>query len=1019
MRRADHVARFLLDGRTAPGDVIGVCLDRSADLIVALLGVLRAGCGYLPLDPEYPAARLQFMLEDSGAVAVVGRAARLAGMPADGVPLIDLAEALAARAAAGPAAELPVIAAGDLAYVIYTSGSTGTPKGVAVEHGNVARLFDAVHERIPVSPSDVWTWFHSVAFDFSVWEIWGALASGGELVVVGADQARDPEAFLTLLQQSRTTMLSQTPSAFHRLLGVLGGRQPDWSVRTVILGGEAVSVDALAPILSDRAGTWPRLFNLYGITEITVHGTVKELTPDDVAAGVRSPIGTPLRDLRMVVLDTDDRPVRPGEPGELWIGGAGVARGYVGRPELTAQRFSNGLPGEHDTLRWYRSGDLVRQLRSGELEYIGRMDRQVKIRGFRIELGEVESALAAHPAVLAAAVQPRDRPGQADRQLAAYLAVRDEPVLTLDEIREWLASRLPDYMIPSSFARVGALPLTPNGKIDRDGLGRLSASPLPRRPEAARADTAAEASGAASVEARLRSIWADYLGVTSIRGDDSFFAIGGDSMLALRVVAACKSAGIAVSTKDLYTHPTLASLAAVVTGQQRSDGQTLAIGAGQPQAAGERAGALPSQTTRQADLVIPASQMQCGVLFEAERNLTANAYHVVSAVRITSPRIVTEAGLRAALERLARDNIALLTSFDLVNHPRPMQVAHNEPSVRISYQDLSWASETERHACISKAFDEEDAHRFRRSDYPLWRVACVQTSPHDVEVMLAHHHAILDGWSVACFFDQLTAVLGGKPYQAAPASIHQAAALLEAQAIASAQDREFWRVQIASWEPLPVQRQAAAQAADGQPHMTRLDIDAALRETIRAAAASWGCAPKHLHLAAHLRTLAAYARWADHASTSLIVNARPEEPGADKALGMFLNLVPFSAGELGGSWSELARQVQAAEARIQPHRWFPLATMIKELGLPPLAVWFNYTDFSTTAMRGYLRHVREVSPTAMPLTVSVADDGLIVEASAEYFSAGQCAELAGAHLRNLKDAAESTAAGSRQPGPPG
>ncbi len=996
MLRADNVARYLLAGRVAAGDLVGVCLDRGPALVIALLGVLRAGCGYLPLDPEYPVARLLFMLQDSGATAVLSTPAKLTGMPIDSALVVDLAEA---EADPPPAQALPAISAGDLAYVIYTSGSTGTPKGVAVEHGNVARLFDVVHEHIPVSRRDVWTWFHSVAFDFSVWEIWGALVSGGHLVVVSVEQAKDPDEFLALVRQSQATILSQTPSAFARLLGCTGSERPRWAVRAVVLGGEAVSVDALARILSGAPGAWPRVYNLYGITETTVHATVKELTSGDLTAGVRSPIGTPLSDLRVAVLDQDQRPVPSGAPGELWIGGAGVARGYVGRPDLTAERFRTGLAPGPDTLRWYRSGDLVRQLPSGELEYIGRIDRQVKIRGFRIELGEIEAALTAHPAVLAAAVEPREGAGQADRQLDAFVVASTPAELTSDEIREWLASRLPGYMVPSAFLRVDSMPLTPNGKIDRDALRRLTDSPLRRRLAADEPLTA--------IEAKLRSIWSELLGVTSIRGDDSFFAIGGDSMLALRVVSACKDAGIGLAIRDIYTSPTLAGLAAAVDSNPRGSGSGTGTGTGQ---AGSGTVLAPAGAARpmpgDAELLIPANQMQCGVLFEAERFSYVGAYHVVSAVRVTSPRNVSRGDVLAALEQVASDNIALRTSFDLVSYARPMQVVHRSVTVQLSYDDLSGTDDDEQDSHIRDAFSAEDKRRFRKNDYPLWRVACVQTSPHAVEVMLAHHHAILDGWSVACFFDQLTAALSGNPYQRAPAGIHEAALRLETSAVCSPQDREFWRAEASSWQPLPIQR-TAAQARDSQPASSHLGLDTALRKAIREASASWGCSPKHLHLAAHLRAMASYARWADHAATGLIVNARPEEPGADRALGMFLNLVPFSVGHVGESWSELAREVRAAEARLQPYRWFPLAKMISELAMAPVNVWFNYTDFSATAMRSFLRRVHEVSPTAMPLTVSVADDGLIVEASAAYFSAEQCAQLAASHLLNLEDAVRS------------
>lgn len=988
IRRADHVARYLLAGRVAPGDLVGVCLDRGSSLVVALLGVLRAGCGYLPMDPEYPPARLRFMLHDSGAAAVVSTPAQLARVPVDHVTPIDIAEA---EGDASAAAELPGISAQDLAYVIYTSGSTGTPKGVAVEHGNVARLFDAVHEPIPVSGRDAWSWFHSVAFDFSVWEIWGALTSGGRLVVVSAAEARDPAAFLAVLRRSGTTILSQTPSAFQGLLASLGRDEPSWSVRTVVLGGEAVSTGAFAHILRGAPGRWPRLYNLYGITETTVHATVKELTSHDLH-GVRSPIGAPLADLRLAVLDQDRRPVRLGEQGELWVGGAGVARGYVGRPELTAHHFVTGLLPHYGEMRWYRSGDLVRQLPSGEFEYIGRIDRQVKLRGFRIELGEIEAALAGHPAVSAAAAELRDA------QLVAYLAAARHDGLSLDEMRGWLAARLPGYMIPSSFIFLDALPLTSNGKVDRDALGRVPGIPLPRRAEASKPQTDAEAA--------LYSIWAGILGTSAISRDDSFFAIGGDSMLALRVVAACKDAGIALTVRDLFANPTLAGLAGIVggnvpaqTGPREAGDETAAV-------AGEAGAGLASD----AGVVIPASQMQRGMLFEAARNPDASTFHVVSATRVTSARDLSEQDVRAALWRLAEDNVALRMSFDLLHYRRPMQIVHPVPELRLVYLDLSGLGGQEQEQRISEVLAQEQARPFTEHDYPLWRMACVQVSARAAEVMLIHHHAILDGWSVARFFDHFTAALSGRPYHAAPASINEAAVRLEEEAVLSTRDNDFWRSQAEIWTPLPVSRRAEGAGASGfvsaQAH-----IGTPLREAIRAAAARWQCSLKHVYLAAHLRAIAKLAGWDDYAATGVVVNGRPERPEAHNALGMFLNVVPLAVTGLGSSWAELAHAAMAAETRLQPYRWFPQATMVTKLGMAPLNLCFNYTDFSATAMHGFLERVTEMSPNSMPLTISVVDDGLIVEASAQYFSAEQCAQLVQRHQDNLRDAvAESSPA---------
>ncbi len=966
---ADQTARHLLASGVAPADLVGVCLDRDSSLVTALLGVLRAGCGYLPLDPEYPPDRLGFMLRDSGATTVIGTSEQLARLSADGVRLIDMADV---RTGAGASQELPDISARDLAYVIYTSGSTGAPKGVAVEHGQLARLFGAVHQRIPVSETDVWSWFHSMAFDFSAWEIWGALISGGRLVVVSQADARDPAAFLSVLRRSGTTILSQTPSAFHGLLAALDPEHQNWSVRAVVLGGEAVSVPALADVLQGPPGSSPRLYNLYGITETTVHATVKELTSHDLHAGVRSPIGTPLDDLRLAVLDPQRRRVPRGEQGELWVGGAGVARGYVGRPELTAERFVTGLLPEHGPMRWYRSGDLARELPSGEFEYIGRIDRQVKLRGFRVELGEVEAALAGHPAVAAAAVELRDA------RLVAYLRAARHAAPTLDEIRQWLASRLPGYMIPSSFLSVAALPLTANGKIDRDALGRVPREPLPRR--AGPRDPRTE------VESALRAIWSDVLGTNIIGRDDSFFAIGGDSMLALRVVTECRDAGIRLAVRDLFAHPTLADLARVVG--------AVPAGTGGSETGGGAAGPVPN-----ADALIPASQMQRGMLFEAARD--PDAYHVVSATRVTSSRDFSEADVRAALSRLAEDNAALRMSFDLLHHQRPMQVVHTAPRLCLDYLDVSTLGTREQEQRISDVFAREHTSHFTEHDFPLWRLACVQVSPTSAEVMLAHHHAILDGWSVAHFFGQFSAALSGQPYQAAPVSINEAAVGLEEEAIASADDAAFWRAQSQAWNPLPLSRRAGQGGGfvSAQAH-----IDTPLREAIRQTAARWQCSPKHVYLAAHLRAIADFAGWDDYAATGVVVNGRPELPQAHNSLGMFLNVVPLAVTGFGSNWADLARAAAAAEARLQPHRWFPQATMVTRFGIPPLNVCFNYTDFSGTTLRGFLSRVTETSPNGMPLTVSVVDDGLIAEVATQYVPADQCARLVRCHMENLRDA---------------
>ncbi|HKH48745.1 MAG TPA: amino acid adenylation domain-containing protein, partial [Thermoanaerobaculia bacterium] len=555
--RANRLAHYLIERGVGPEIPVGLHLERGIDLVVALLAVLKAGGAYVPLDPSYPAERLAFMLEDSGAPVLVTRRDLPAGLPGavaggcDVVLLDEQREEIGRRSPERP--EGRATAAGS-AYVIFTSGSTGRPKGVMVSHGNVVRLLRATEPWFGFGPSDVWTLFHSSAFDFSVWELWGALAYGGRLVVVPFWVSRSPEAFHELLVRERVTVLNQTPSAFRQLIHAeaLAGRAGELALRLVIFGGEALELRSLEPWYAHHADDRPRLVNMYGITETTVHVTYRPLTSAEARAGAGSVIGVPIPDLTTYVLDPWGNPVPPGVPGELCVGGAGLARGYLGRPELTAARFVPDPFGGASGARLYRSGDLVRFLTRGELEYLGRIDHQVKVRGFRIELGEIEAALAAHPGVREAVVAPR-----AGRLVAWVVPAAAEAA---DAVREsdlhaHLHSRLPDYMVPAAFVVLEALPTTPSGKVDRRALPEPGAGrprlegeyAAPRNP----------------LEESLAAVWREVLSLERVGIHDNFFRLGGDSILIIQIVARARAAGLALTPRQLFEHQTVAELAAV------------------------------------------------------------------------------------------------------------------------------------------------------------------------------------------------------------------------------------------------------------------------------------------------------------------------------------------------------------------------------------------------------------------------------------------------------------------------
>ncbi|TMR99668.1 amino acid adenylation domain-containing protein [Nonomuraea basaltis] len=454
---ARSLAAELVRRGVARGELVGLRVSRSADVPVAVLGITLAGAAYVPLDPQYPADRLRLMVAEAGIRYVVGEPGEHPGMNVQNhVPVWDHAPA--------PADGLPALNRDDLAYVIYTSGSTGRPKGCVVTHGNVLSLLDGALPLFAVGADDRWALFHSINFDFSVWELWGALATGAAVIVVDADTAVDPEEFLELLIRERVSVLNQVPPVFRVLAEThADAGRPPLPLRYLIFGGDAVDLDVTAAFLAALPeGARPVAVNMYGITETTVHVTFKELDAAALHGSNRSPIGRPLPHLDIVLRDESGAEVPVGEVGEMWVSGGGVAVGYLGREELTAERFvtSGGV-------RFYRSGDLARRLPDGELQYLGRADRQVKLRGIRIELGEIEAVLRGCTGVRDAVVRlVTDR---ALGELLAACVVADDG-FDAELVRAECGRVLPSPMVPTRYELLPAIPLSTTGKVDRAAL---------------------------------------------------------------------------------------------------------------------------------------------------------------------------------------------------------------------------------------------------------------------------------------------------------------------------------------------------------------------------------------------------------------------------------------------------------------------------------------------------------------------------------------------------------------------
>ncbi|MEU3624601.1 non-ribosomal peptide synthetase [Amycolatopsis coloradensis] len=666
-RHANRLAHRLIAEGAGPERLVALRLPRSADLVVAVLAVLKTGAAYLPIDPAYPRARIEATLADARPVGVV-----------DSVEAAEWPET---------APEVQV-AAENAAYVIYTSGSTGVPKGVLVPHANVTRLFSSTEHWFGFGDQDVWTLFHSYAFDFSVWELWGALLHGGRLVVVPQDAVREPEDFLALLAEQRVTVLNQTPSAFYRLSAL---SSPPLSLRYVIFGGEALDPARLAEWYR-RHPDGPRLVNMYGITETTVHVTYRSLE-----AGGSGAVGVPIPDLRTYVLDAGLTPVPPGVTGELYVAGAGLARGYLNRPGLTASRFLAdpfGAPGT----RMYRTGDLLRWTADGELDYRGRADHQVKIRGFRIEPGEIEAALIAHPDVDAAAVVVH---GTGDaRRLVAYLT---GAVPGTTALREFLGRTLPAHMVPAVFVALERLPLNANGKLDHRSL-----------PEPGVRTENRHVAPRDEVEAVLAQVWSGVLGVDRVGVEDNFFGLGGDSILSIQVVAAARQAGLALTSKDLFRNQTIAELATVA----------------QPDA--------PVAPVEDKGGPAPLGPIQSWLFEQLDEpwRLTMSVHVVLSTVDV--PKLIT------ALSRVAERHDALRLRFSRKDDGWEQEAVPVESADLLRQVDLSEVDD------VTEAMHAEAVRAQTSLDIvtgPLWRAVLFTFRDRAPRLFLTAHHLVMDGVS--------------------------------------------------------------------------------------------------------------------------------------------------------------------------------------------------------------------------------------------------------------------------------
>ncbi|MFF9259516.1 amino acid adenylation domain-containing protein [Streptomyces longwoodensis] len=919
---ANRLARLLTEHGAGPGRVVALALERGVRLLPALLGVLKTGAAYLPLDPGHPAERLRLVVEDAAPVALVTERAH-AHLGGGSVPTVLLDDPrVAADLAARPAGDLTdadrhgPTGPADIAYIIHTSGSTGRPKGVPVPHANVVRLFAAAAEHFGFGPDDVWTLFHSYAFDFSVWEMWGALLHGGRLVVVPHAVSRSPRDFLDLLHREGVTVLNQTPSAFEQLADADLERGGDsGALRYVVFGGEALRPARLRP-WADRHGLdRPELVNMYGITETTVHVTHHRLTRADLDDPRRgSVIGRPLSDLRVHLLDGGGRPVPPGASGEMYVSGPGVAAGYLHRPELTAERFLDDPFGPPGT-RMYRSGDLARRRPDGTLDYLGRADAQVQIRGFRVEPGEIEAVLAAHPRVARAAVVAR-RADNGVRQLVAYVLTAGDTPADPAELRAHAAARLPEHMVPAACVAVDALPLTANGKLD------VRALPAP--------DFTAAASGtrpATPHQALVCALFEDVLKLPrdSVGIDVNFFDLGGDSLLATRLLARLRhDTGAEIPITALFGTPTPAALAARLAADSADPSDALprpVLGAA----------VRPER--------VPLSYAQERMWFLHRLGDRAATYNIPLVV--TPPPGLDADALEAALGDLADRHESLRTvvaEHDGTPYQRVLPPGALRP--RLHRVDCP-AAESAAHA------EAALRHRFDLgAESPL---AAWLLGPADARTLvLLLHHSAADGWSLRPFAEDLGTAYAARRAGRAPAwtplEVQYADYALWQRALLAPEPdgtgrlerlTAHWRTALAGLPEecgLPGDRPRPATPRGTGAHLEAA-VDAALHRDLLALADREGAS---LFMVLHAALSALLTRCG--AGEDVVLGtpvAGRTEPALDPLIGLITNTLVLRADTSGDpAFRDLLARLRSADLAALDHQDLPFDRLVDELNPP-------------------------------------------------------------------------------------
>ncbi|MFL9674216.1 amino acid adenylation domain-containing protein [Pseudomonas marginalis] len=930
--RANQVAHRLLAQGIRPDDRVAICVERGPEMIIGLLGILKAGAGYVPIDPAYPLERIAYTLRDSQPLAVLVQAntRHLVGELAP----IDL-NGLRGESIVNPHVTLDPH---NLAYVIYTSGSTGQPKGVMVEHRQVARLFSATEHWFGFNRNDVWALFHSFAFDFSVWEIWGALLHGGQLLIVPQLLSRSPDECYTLLCEAGVSILNQTPSAFRQLLAAQGDSPQAHSLRQVIFGGEALEPGMLKPWYARAINAGTQLVNMYGITETTVHVTYRALEAADAQLVGVSPIGGPIPDLQLYVLDAHHEPLPVGVVGELYVGGAGVARGYLNRDGLTAERF---LSDPATGLRMYRTGDLGRRLADGSVEYLGRNDDQVKIRGFRIELGEIQARLVSAQGVRDAVVIAReDQPG--DKRLVAYvIAEGDTRVAAL---RDHLLLSLAEHMVPSAFVLLERFPLTTNGKLDRKALPAPDADAVARRSYQA---------PRGHVETAIAGIWQDLLKLDRIGRDDHFFELGGHSLLAVKLIERMRQVNLGADVRVLFGQPTLAALAAAVGGQAQVQVPANPIHAHSQVITPDM---LPLIDLDQAAIdhilhsvpggignvqdIYALAPLQAGILYHHLATTDGDPY--VLQVQLGFDDQAAVDAFILALQSVIERNDILRTAILWEGLDVPAQVVCRQAPLAVERIE---APGVDALAHLQQRFDPRH-YRLDLSRASLMRLAYAEDQGRFVGILLLHH-ILLDHTALQVLVQEMSASLAGRSAQLPDAVQYRNYVAQARLGVSQARHEAFFSEMLGDIDAPTLAFGLQDVNGDGSGIVeAHLPLEPALSLGLREQARQLGVSTASLVHLAWAHVLGQVSGQQEVVFGTVLLGRMQGGEGADRALGMFINTLPLrvSVGTVGVQAAVRATHARLADLLVHEHAPLSLAQRCSGVpgSLPLFSTLLNY-----------------------------------------------------------------------------